>query len=441
MNRDSGYQIFISYRRNGGDCYGKLLHEVLSHSGYRVFFDNESLSAGEYKEQISNILKSSECTDVLVIVSPGCFDRCGEANDVFYKEIEKAFECNKNVIPLFLKSYEMPSSGETDNLMPAVKKLLDSHGFTFDIYSLDSLISKIKRTISAVPNVHNFISEKADLALLQKIVSSPEIYGSIGEDVKDAMLKNIFISRSNRTMSDILMNIVNINIKNECNLRRNFKYDIGLESANDIGIPGSDPDDYFMMRENLYYTKNYANAFTGKTFKIAFISDINKLDSSFKEEEFFFSESLNISEKELASLCALSKEEKYDFYKNVMRVKIAVNKKRLHSLSVDINEHGIFAEYELADAEISQNQVDIRIQFMMPYLKGKNCFLVSINDITYSPFISFSYNESECRVNMIPFLNRELNAEDANVFDGLIEVNIENEWIIPMSGIVFVIES
>lgn len=441
MVQDKGYQIFISYRRNGGDCYGKLLHEMLSHNGYRVFFDNESLSAGEYKEQISSILRGDECTDVLVVVSPGCFERCKDANDVFYFEINEAFKCKKNVIPLFLKSYNLPVNDELNNLMPAVKKLLDSHGFLFDIYSLDSLISRVRKNIRAVPSVHNFILEKADLDLLQNIISSTEIYSCINEEVKDNVLKNIFTSRSNATMSDILMNVVNTNICNECSLRHNFKYDIELTDTADIGIPGSNPKNYFMMRENLYYTKNYANTFSGDTFKIAFISDINKLDSSFKEEKFFFSESLNISKDDLTTLCALSDEEKHDFYQNVMCVKIAVNKKRVHSLSVDINEGGIFAEYKLTDIDTYQTQVDIRIQFLMPYLKGKSCFLVSINDITYSPFISFAYNESKCRVNMIPFLNRALNTEDANIFEGLIEVNIEDEWIIPMSGIVFVIES
>ena len=40
---------------------------------------------------------------------------------------------------------------------------------------------------------------------------------------------------------------------------------------------------------------------------------------------------------------------------------------------------------------------------------------------------------------MIPFFNRTLTAKESKIFDGLREIHIENEWVLPVSGAVFII--
>ena len=61
MSEKNNYQVFISYRRKGGDVYGKLIYEILSHYGYKVFFDNDELIPGEkYRKKILNIIKDCE---------------------------------------------------------------------------------------------------------------------------------------------------------------------------------------------------------------------------------------------------------------------------------------------------------------------------------------------------------------------------------------------
>ncbi|MBR1373752.1 toll/interleukin-1 receptor domain-containing protein, partial [bacterium] len=58
------YQIFISYRRVGGEDLARLLDYKLTDRGFKVFFDVESLRSGAFNTALFE--KIAECTDVLV---------------------------------------------------------------------------------------------------------------------------------------------------------------------------------------------------------------------------------------------------------------------------------------------------------------------------------------------------------------------------------------
>ena len=73
MKYNSKYDIFISYRRDGGEYTARILCDRLQDMGYRVFFDVESLRSGEFNTRLYNAIDS--CKDVLVILSPGALDR------------------------------------------------------------------------------------------------------------------------------------------------------------------------------------------------------------------------------------------------------------------------------------------------------------------------------------------------------------------------------
>jgi hypothetical protein len=55
MNKNT-YDIFISYRRDGGFETASLVAEKLRNAGYNVFFDLESLRAGKFNEQLFRII-------------------------------------------------------------------------------------------------------------------------------------------------------------------------------------------------------------------------------------------------------------------------------------------------------------------------------------------------------------------------------------------------
>ena len=93
------YDIFISYRRDGGEYTAKILRDHLQDAGYRTFFDVESLRSGNFNTKLYSVI--DECTDFLLVLSPGALDRCKNEDDWVRREVEYALEKGKNVI-LFL---------------------------------------------------------------------------------------------------------------------------------------------------------------------------------------------------------------------------------------------------------------------------------------------------------------------------------------------------
>lgn len=437
MSEKNNYQVFISYRRKGGDVYGKLIYEILSHYGYKVFFDNDELIPGEkYRKKILNIIK--DCEDVIVILSSGCLERCFEKKDVFKMEIGKAFEYKKNVIPLFLESFEIPAENCRDKYPKEIKNILNCHGYIFNIYSIDSLILKIKNNLRSKPDIINYLEEKSNKDLIENLLINKDAVNSLSASTKEKLVRNIFSSSLGETKSNILLNEIASHQKGDFSLRNKFVYEIEL-SESDFRFPIKQEGKYWTMKENLYYIKKYANKSLGKTFWISFLTDTDVLDESLKKDDYFFSESLNINNNDLIKLAALQDNEKKAFYNNFMKVKIVINKSPVKIKQIIINEIGIFAEYEFTEEINLDDYVDVRIQFSMPYRRTESYFFVSLSDYTYCPYVRFVYDETEMEVKTIPFLNRTLNTEDSNIFDGMIEINIEDKWISPMSGVVFLI--
>ena len=112
----SKYQIFISYRRDGGEDLARLLENKLTDRGFKVFFDVESLRSGAFNQALFE--KIAECTDVLVVLPPHGLDRCVDPNDWVRLEIARSLELKKNVIPIMMRNFTFPEilSDDIDNL-------------------------------------------------------------------------------------------------------------------------------------------------------------------------------------------------------------------------------------------------------------------------------------------------------------------------------------
>ncbi len=86
------YQIFISYRREGGEFLGKMIYDRLSQKGYRVFYDVETLTSGHFNTQLYHVIE--ECQDFLLLLTPGSMDRCcRDSDDWVRSEIRHALKC------------------------------------------------------------------------------------------------------------------------------------------------------------------------------------------------------------------------------------------------------------------------------------------------------------------------------------------------------------
>ena len=101
------YNIFISYRRDGGEVFAQLLYDRLVQQGYSVFYDVSSLRSGRYDQKLYKYL--DECQDALIILSPHALERCSVPDDWVAKEISYLIQNNKNIIPIILRGFDFPS--------------------------------------------------------------------------------------------------------------------------------------------------------------------------------------------------------------------------------------------------------------------------------------------------------------------------------------------
>lgn len=104
MNRSENHDVFLSYRRESGSALAQLVYRYLRRRGYRVFMDVRDLRSGTFDVQLKQTIQ--EATDFVILVTPNCFDRCGDPNDWLRIEIETAFESGCNVVPLRAENAE-----------------------------------------------------------------------------------------------------------------------------------------------------------------------------------------------------------------------------------------------------------------------------------------------------------------------------------------------
>ncbi len=98
--------VFISYRRDGGDMTAMYFYQALRERGYKVFYDLEVLRAGKFNEALLDSIQS--CKDFVLILSPHALDRCDDPNDWVRREIAEALRTKKNIVPVMLKGFAFP---------------------------------------------------------------------------------------------------------------------------------------------------------------------------------------------------------------------------------------------------------------------------------------------------------------------------------------------
>jgi hypothetical protein len=105
-NYSDHYDVFLSYRRDGGETMAILLRDRLAAKGYRVFLDIESLNSGSFNKALFSVIE--RCTDVVLVCSKDCLERCKNDGDWVRLEIVYALERRKNIVPIMLRGFEWP---------------------------------------------------------------------------------------------------------------------------------------------------------------------------------------------------------------------------------------------------------------------------------------------------------------------------------------------
>ena len=140
------YDIFISYRRQGGEDEAWKLKFSLEKMGYRVFMDREALRSGDFNEQLYRRIE--ECRDFLLVCSAHALDRCKNEDDWVRKEVTHAIEKKKNIIPVWLSGFD---STQMEALPPELESLRRLQAVTPQNATYDESIRKLERYLQAKP--------------------------------------------------------------------------------------------------------------------------------------------------------------------------------------------------------------------------------------------------------------------------------------------------
>lgn len=177
------YDIFISYRREGGYDTAKHLYDLLTRDGYKVSFDIDTLSNGDFDKSL--LERIDQCKDFILIVDSHAFDRTlnpkyDQKNDWMRQELAYALKKGKNIVPIFLNGVQ----GFPENLPKDIIGVVKKNGPKFDRYYFNDFYKKLKKSfLKAHSKRYSIIISSVILILL--LIGCTFIFSNLGRSGAD----------------------------------------------------------------------------------------------------------------------------------------------------------------------------------------------------------------------------------------------------------------
>jgi TIR domain len=141
---NSKFDLFISYRREGGDATALFLREKLMQRGLRVFLDVVELHRGYFDEALLTCIANAP--NFLVILSPGSLDRCIRPDDWLRQEIAHAIRTKRNIIPVLTRGFAFPAELPEDiRTLPRHQGVEYSH--MYHAAMIDSIVQSMESSL------------------------------------------------------------------------------------------------------------------------------------------------------------------------------------------------------------------------------------------------------------------------------------------------------
>jgi len=118
------YDVFISYRRDNGGQYARLLQKMLEGKGYHVFLDYDEV-LGPFRPEIENAIRNSKI--FLIVLTTDSMMRCINENDWVRHEVEVAMQANKKIIPV---DPDHSFNGYPDDIPPELKNAIAEQNYS-----------------------------------------------------------------------------------------------------------------------------------------------------------------------------------------------------------------------------------------------------------------------------------------------------------------------
>ena len=162
------YDVFISYRRDGGYDTAKHLNDLLVRDGYKVSLDIDTLRSGNFDTQL--LARIEECRDFILIVDKHAFDRTlnkalDPSKDWLRQELAHALKHRKNVIPIFLSGV----TGFPDGLPDDIAEVVMKNGPEYNKYYFNDFYETLKE---------RFLHKRHNLRFVY-VLASALLFGAI----------------------------------------------------------------------------------------------------------------------------------------------------------------------------------------------------------------------------------------------------------------------
>ena len=180
------YDVFISYRREGGFEFAEKLHKRLLEDGYVVACDKD-MGKGRFDKALLSRIEA--CTDFIVVLNKGCFDRTLDASfppekDWMRKELAHALKMKKNVVTVMLTGFDWPNGLPDD-----IREVEFINGPKYDPIDFASFYDELKEKFlesksQVAVGGPAAVNQQLDLPVLGKPVDEVELSGLKGQDAK-----------------------------------------------------------------------------------------------------------------------------------------------------------------------------------------------------------------------------------------------------------------
>lgn len=146
------YDIFLSYRRDGGRDVVRPIKLELEKHGYNVFLDFDELKDGSFNQKIKDAI--AEAPIFIVILSSHALDRCINEDDWVRQEIEYAIIQRRHIIPI---NPDLTFEGFPVNLPQHIKDGVGCHQYSDILFGQlfeDSIRKMVRERIDPYVPVH-----------------------------------------------------------------------------------------------------------------------------------------------------------------------------------------------------------------------------------------------------------------------------------------------
>ncbi len=299
------------------------------------------------------------------------------------------------------------------------------------------------------------ISKETSQHITKTLMGDPETMDAFSDDDKKQFMRSTLRSIvKDEMVVDMLMNNVNNYVDGINVLRIRNSFDYNITAATSLSdscrlLPGH--DNYFYVQEVLNYeikcvAKEHSKL-RSKTVMFGFAFDKFSLDKGLLErgnndfDDCIFNEALDITKEDIAFFRNLSnsREELKKVFQEMFTPTLKIDNGYGELTDVEVRNTGIIVKYNV-EYDTSLLDHTVRIIFHMPKKWG-TLFEITLVDPTRSPRIIFDFDPDNMEVTMYSYLNKgdESNGGAYEERNGIYDISINDEWIYPKSGIVFMV--